>query len=267
MSREEQKKEYGLNEKVSTAILFFLLLVRLADQYLAVWIFGTNTPDWFGHWYAGIAYILTATLVWLNRHRLAALNIDRPFMVVLILSGAVSMFYLTPAIGTLVGLTTGFFFWAYHSGYFVFKNPVPYSMGTKLMILLIILLALAPVPLFRPIVKTSLNFQTFIETFLGILIAELVGIVFEEVIFRGALWAYLRGLGFSDRAAFSVQAVLFWISHHRFLLLKNPYSFWVSLPIQAVLLGLMVWRSKSLTPSTISHFLFNFISQLLLRTF
>ena len=255
------------NEKISAALLIFLLLVRLVDQYLAVWIFGTNTPDWYHHWYAGVAYILTATVVWLNRHRLAAINVDRAFMVILILAGAVSAFYLTRAIGSLVALTAGFFFWAYYNGYFVFQNPVPDPKGTGLLILLTILLALAPVLLFRLTVKTSLNFQTFIETFLGILIAELVGIVFEEVIFRGALWAYLRSFGFSEPVAFSVQAFLFWVSHHRFLLLTPPYSFWVSLPIQSVLFGLLAWRSKSLTPSTISHFLFNFTSQLLLRIF
>jgi len=115
--------------------------------------------------------------------------------------------------------------------------------------------------------KTPLNFQIFGTTFLEILIPQLAGIVFEEVLFRGALWAYLRGLGLSEQATFYIQAILFWVSHHEFLALNDPYSFWVALPIAAILWGLMTLRSKSLTLSTIGHFLFNFITQLLLKIF
>jgi len=114
--------------------------------------------------------------------------------------------------------------------------------------------------------KAPLNFQIFGTTFVEILITQLAGIVFEEVLFRGALWAYVRDLGLSERATFYVQAVLFWVSHHE-TLLNNPYFFWVALPIDAILLGLMTWRSKSLTPSTISHFLFNFTSGLMMNIF
>jgi hypothetical protein len=267
MTYEEQLKiEFTLNEKISNAILIFLLLVRLVDQDLAVWIFGANVPDWFSYWYAGIAYILTATIVWLNRHRLAMLNIDRPFVGALILGGVLYAFYLTPDIGPLVGITAGLIFWAYINNQFVFKYPVPYPKGTELLILLLMLLALVPILLYAPTLKTPFKVQSIIATFLGTLQAQLAVIVFEELIFRGALWAYLRSLGLSERAVFYAQAFLFWVSHHKFLSLNNPYFFWIALPINAILLGLITWRSKSLTVSTIGHFLFNFISQLL-RTF
>jgi membrane protease YdiL (CAAX protease family) len=264
MTYEEQIKiEFTLNEKISNAILIFLLLVRLIDQDLAIWIFGANMPNWFPYWYAGIAYILTAAIIWLNRHRLAMLNIDRPFVGALILGGVLYAFYLTPDIGALVGITAGLIFWAYQKNQFVFKNPVPYPKGTGLLILLLMLLALVPVLLYAPTLKTPFNVQSIISTFLETMLAQLAVIVFEELIFRGALWTYLRSLGLNERATFSVQAFLFWVSHHKFLLLNNPYFFWIALPINAILLGLMTWRSKSLTLSTIGHFLFNFISQLL----
>jgi len=136
-----------------------------------------------------------------------------------------------------------------------------------LLILLTILLALAPILVFRPTLKIALDFQLFVTTFLQTLIPQLAGIVFEEVLFRGALWAYVRGLGLSEPAAFYISAILFWVSHHEFLAQNNLYSFWVAGPLIATLLGLMTRRSKSLTPSTISHFLFNFISQLLIAVF
>jgi hypothetical protein len=266
MTYEEQIKiEFTLNEKIANVILIFLLLMRLVDNDLAVWIFGANVPDRVAYWYNSIAFILTATIVWLNRHRLAALNIDRPFMAALIFGGAFYAFRRTPDnVGVLVGITAGLIYWAYINHQFVFKNPVPYPRGTGWLILVLILLALVPVLLFPSILKTPLSFQIFSVTFIGSLQGYLMLNVFEEVIFRGALWAYLRSLGASEPVAFSAQAFLFWIAHHRFLLTNHPYSFWVSVPCIAILLGLLAWRSKSLTPSTIGHFLFNFISQLLL---
>lgn len=264
MNHKQQKNgEFAFHEKISNAILIFLLLVRLTDSFLPVWVFGLNTREW----YSGIVYILTAAIILLNRHRLAALNIDRPFIAALLLGGILYVFYLIQSVGIFVGIAVGLIYWAYQTNQLVFKNPVPYPKGTGLLILLIILLALAPILLFRPTLKIPLNFQIFGTTFLEILVVQLAGIVFEEVLFRGVLWAYLRGLGLSEQATFYIQAALFWVSHHEFLSLNHSYSFWVALPIAAILWGLMTWRSKSLTPSTISHFLFNFITQLLLKIF
>lgn len=261
--KDQNKGSFTLNEKTANAILFFLLFVRLADPYLPVWIFGSNTREW----YSGIVYILTVAIILLNRHRLALLNIDRPFIAALLIGGILYVFYLIQSVGVFVGIAVGLIYWAYQSNQLVFKNPVPYPKGTGLLILLTILLALAPIVLFRPTLKSPLDLQIFGTTFLEILIPQLAGIVFEEVLFRGALWAYVRSLGLGDQSAFYIQAVLFWVSHHEFLSLNNPYSFWVAVPIAAVLWGLMTWRSKSLTPSTISHVLFNSISQLLLKVF
>ena len=269
MTYEEQIKiEYALNEKISNAILIFLLLVRLLDYDLAVWIFGANMPDWVAYWYNSIAYILTVTIVWLNRHRLAALNIDRPFVAALIIGGAFYALRTTPNnVGALVGITAVLVFWAYGNNLFVFKNPVPYPRGTGLLILLSVILALVPVFIFKLTFKHPLNLPIFMTTFLGVLQSYLVLNVFEEVIFRGALWVYLRSLGLSERTTFFVQAFLFWIAHHRYLLQNQQYVFWVSVPCIATLLGLLAWRSKSLTPSIIGHFLFNFIGQLLIAIY
>lgn len=269
MTYEEQIKiEYAFNERISNVILIFLLLVRLLDYELAVWVFGANVPDWIAYWYSSVAFILTALIIWLNRHRLATLNIDRPFIGALIIGGAFYALRTTPNnVGALVGIVAGLIFWAYSENQFVFRNPIPYPRGTGLLILFLILLALAPVILFPSPLKTTLSPSIFITTFLGVLQSYLMLNVFEEVIFRGALWAYLQSFGLSERVAFLTQAILFWVAHHRFLLLDHQYSFWVATPCVAILLGLLAWRSKSLTPSLIGHFLFNFITQLLITIF
>lgn len=269
MNDEGQKNnEFALNEKISNVILIFLLFVRVVDEDLAIWIFGASVPAWVPFWYNSIAYILTATIVWLNRHRLAALNIDRPFIAALILGGALYALHPTPNnVGVLVGIAAGLIFWAYSNNHFVFKNLVPYPKGTGWLILLTALWALIPALFIQPILKTPLSFRIFSVTFIGGLQSYLALNVFEELVFRGALWAYLQSLGLNERTAFYVQAFLFWIAHQGALLTKSWYSFFVVIPGVAILLGLLAWRSKSLTPSTIGHFLFNLITQLLLKIY
>src|SRR6266498_3608274 len=136
--------EFARNEKIANAILIFLLFVRLAGPYVPQ-LFGADTPNW----YAGIVYILTAAIVWLNRHRLTALNIDRPFIAALLLGGVFYVIYLIQGVGIFVGIAVGLIYWAYQNNQLVFKNPVPYSKGTGFFILLTVLLALVPVFLIR----------------------------------------------------------------------------------------------------------------------
>ncbi len=260
MNNEEQPKALAVNEKISTAILLFLLLVRLVDQYLPVWIFGSNIPNWYAYWYVGIVYILTVAIIWLNRHRLADLNIDRPFVILLILGGFLDLFFLTPDIGILAAITAAFVFWAYRNNHFVLKNTVEYPAETAFLVSSSLLLAVLPVILFNGAFDKPFSFQAIIASALQ---AQLALAVVEEVIFRGALWAYLRHLGLKESTAFLLQAFLFWIAHSKYLFVEYPFSFWVTLPLASLLFGFMAWRSKSLTPGTIAHFLYNFTSVLI----
>lgn len=257
MNSEEYKKTLAINEKISTVILLFLLLLRLVDANLPIWIFGANIPSWYAYWYAGIAYILTVSIVLLNRHRLASLNIDRPFVIALMIGGFLCLFFLTPDIGILAAIAAALVFWAYQDNLLVLKNTVEYPSETLLLILFSLLLAVLPIIFFHPILKQPVSLQLILATITSTFQAQLVGIAFEDVIFRGALWAYLRDLGLKEHIAFLVQAFLFWIAHSKYMFLENPYFFWVSVPLVSLLLGFIVWRSRSLTPSTIAHLLFN----------
>jgi hypothetical protein len=67
--------------------------------------------------------------------------------------------------------------------------------------------------------------------------------------------------------AYSLTSLLFWTAHYQFLLLGSNYSFWFSIPMLAFLFGFMAWRTKSLTPGTVGHFLFNFLVVLYSRVF
>jgi membrane protease YdiL (CAAX protease family) len=174
--------------------------------------------------------------------------------------GFLYVFYLTLDIGILVGITAVFVFWAYRNNHFVLKNRSKNPSGTVLLISISVLLAVLPIFLFKPTIEKPLTFQSIIES---VFEAQLALTVFEEVVFRGALWAYLRKLGLKDYAVFLTQAFLFWVAHSKYLLIEHSYSFWVAIPLASLLFGFMVWRSKSLTPSTIAHFLFNFTAVLI----
>ena len=82
----------------------------------------------------------------------------------------------------------------------------------------------------------------------------------EEPFFRGFLWGALRETGFRDRGAFVIQALLFWLAHVYYLR-AYPLSFWFIVPLGAVLFGLLVWFSKSLSTSLIAHGLMNGVGQ------
>jgi membrane protease YdiL (CAAX protease family) len=258
MNNEEHKKRLAVNEKISTVILLFLLLLRLVDQYLPVWIFGTNIPNWYGYGYVGIAYILTVVIVGLNRHRLAFLNIDRPFVIALMIGGFLYLFYLPLDMGLPVVAAAGFLLWSYQQNHFVLENTSEYPSGTVPLIFISVFIALLPIVLFNPAIKESINLQLILASVMSTFQEQLALIAFEEVIFRGALWAYLRQLGLNEPTIFITQAFLFWVAHSRFILVEHAtYSFWVATPLISLLLGLIAWRAKSLTPSTIAHFLFN----------
>lgn len=74
----------------------------------------------------------------------------------------------------------------------------------------------------------------------------------EEPLFRGFLWGYLRQAGWQDRTIWLVQAGLFWAGH-LYYFGKIWYSFWVVVPVCAVAIGWVVWRSRSIGASMVTH--------------
>lgn len=269
MNYEKQTDDLIFNERISYVFLLFLLLIRFFDYYLPLWLFDAIAPEWFSHWYAGIIYILTAAIVWLNRHRASQLNIDRLYIVALILGGIFYTLNLVPYIGVWVGVAAGIVTWAYQKNHFSFQSTASYVRPTKISILFLFLamLSLVPAVYFALDPKMSIDTSLILDLFLSVLQIQLGAIVFEELIFRGISWAYLRGLGFGEKRIFYFQAFLFWTAHHKALLSDNPYYFWAAIPISALLLGLIAWRSKSIGLSTIGHFLYNFIGQIISKLF
>jgi len=75
--------------------------------------------------------------------------------------------------------------------------------------------------------------------------------VSEEPLFRGILWGFLRHKGIKEHWICIIQAVLFWVGHIYYF--NTGINFWIIHPLLAILLGLIVWKTKSITYSMILH--------------
>jgi membrane protease YdiL (CAAX protease family) len=83
----------------------------------------------------------------------------------------------------------------------------------------------------------------------------------EEPLFRGFLWGYLKGKGITNGRICLIQAGLFWIGHIYYI--GTGVNFWIVHPLLALLLGLIVWKSKSITHSMVVHSCLNTFSDYL----
>jgi membrane protease YdiL (CAAX protease family) len=86
--------------------------------------------------------------------------------------------------------------------------------------------------------------------------------VVEEVIFRGMLWMLLKDLGWPPIRIIVFQALLFWLAHS-YLMFSAPLWFWALVPVASVCLGILVWKTSSITPSTLLHSAINSLFGLL----
>ena len=85
--------------------------------------------------------------------------------------------------------------------------------------------------------------------------------VYEEPLFRGFQWGYLRRAGWADGWVWLAQAGLFWVAHGYYLG-RSPLSFWLVVPLGGLALGLLAWHARSIGASLIGHGLLNGIGQL-----
>jgi len=249
------------NNKLSFLILFFLVFLRLTDHYLANLICDSDSPTCFPYLYLSTTYVLVNVLVWLNKNNLGSLNIDRTFITIIVLSGfLLFLVYLPLELGLLAVIVAAYTFWMLKNHQLTFGNNA--KINAKIVAL--ILLALLPlIPTYFYMFSSSVNLPFDRQSLLfAAFDANLPAIVFEEMLFRGVFWLFLGVLGLNDRKIVFAQAMLFWVAHYQLLLSGSSYSFWIAIPFVSLLYGLIVWRSRSITPSAVSHFLYNFLVDL-----
>jgi len=84
----------------------------------------------------------------------------------------------------------------------------------------------------------------------------------EEPLFRGFLWGYLRKMKWREIWIWLFQASLFTFSHIYYLN-TYPISLWIVIPVIALVLGWLVWRSRTITSSMVAHGMMNAIGNIL----
>jgi len=258
-----QKRILTTGEKITFAIMFFLLFVRITDKYLVIWLFNGVKPAWYDYSYFAGGYFLIAIAIWINKKNVKNLHITKNFIRIFIFAGIFVSLLLVPAwVGLVSGIATLIILKECYSGGFVFDAREPNPRTIWEMVFLFVLNLSVFITVLASFIVTPRAISWNMDSILSALYyADLPVILYEEVLFRGMLWMFLSSLNMSDRRIFYIQAFLFWISHYYYF--SHPYTFWVTMPLTALILGLMVWRSKSLVSSSIAHFLVNALISLL----
>jgi membrane protease YdiL (CAAX protease family) len=78
----------------------------------------------------------------------------------------------------------------------------------------------------------------------------------EEPVFRGFLWGYLHKSGWRDVYIWLFQAILFTLGH-LYYFNTLPISFWLIVPLGALVMGWLAWRSRSIATSMAAHGVMN----------
>ncbi len=76
--------------------------------------------------------------------------------------------------------------------------------------------------------------------------------VSEEPLYRGFLWGYLRKSNWPEGRIWLFQAGLFSLSHTEYII-RYPISLWILVPVCALVLGWLAWRSRSIAASLAAH--------------
>lgn len=228
-------------------------------------------------WQVG-TYLLTTFLIWWERDRLADFHIDSSAIVIIVLFKPLQTIILR--------------YWGYDD---LLTFPKPFSLviwGIALVFVIVIWKDRSSLPKFQ---KSSLFwfgggilaglgtaillgypwsfmyigetasftspltlFSNLTSPAIAVSFAYQIGMaaVSEEPVFRGFLWGYLRKLGWNDIWILFFQAALFTFAHI-YALRVFPISFWIIVPVISLVLGLIVWRSRTITSSMAAHGMIN----------
>lgn len=259
-AEKKPESRIGIVALASLIVLFVLRIFILGilgtfvdypvySQIVIIYIIGT--------------YIFTALFIWMERNRLADYHIDAIAVIIIALGPL-----MYQQIGTLprilmaivgAGLVVGLLVTRTKLGKISLRNIKWILIGIAAGVLTGI-----AVSYFRSLqVSTpAVNEPSIIGItiiFLSNFSRQLLNAaVFEEPFFRGCLWGVLKKYKCNETVIWLIQAGLFWLGH-LYCFGEAPYSFWIIVPLGGLVLGLLAWRSRSITTSMIAHGIINSI--------
>ncbi len=100
----------------------------------------------------------------------------------------------------------------------------------------------------------------------AIILQMTMAAVFEEPLFRGFLWGYLRRARWKDGWIWPFQALLFTLAHVYYLQTEAIGPWFLRIALPALLIGFIAWQAKSIFASMVTHGFFNASGDMLLHT-
>jgi membrane protease YdiL (CAAX protease family) len=265
--------------RVTARLIALLLFLRIPWLYLALPFSRFRPLSGFGSsvYVTGTASIL-AYLIWHERDHLAAYHVDRVVIVLFLLGKPLELAFMVmgwrsslgPAVlplYTVYLLAPIWLLWKLRGRWRRLPGPpagvlrwMGVALGLGLLFgfmgrYLIWIQAGAAFPLLPRPLSIELLIQTVLYQ------AASAGLS-EEPLFRGFLWGYLHKLGWPVKRVLIFQASLFALAHLDALLIGYWITTFLALVIGLVL-GWLVYRSRSITTTITAHGLINGIGTLM----
>jgi hypothetical protein len=205
--------------------------------------------------FSGGTYLLTAILIWWERERLQDFWID--------IASAITFLCQIPWFPIGIGL-----FRAMRRSHAKFPNP-PTGMWRWLLVGAILALVSGIVTMSLVVKPTDSRSGTpanLIFLVPAILTQMTTAAVWEEPLFRGFLWGYLRRWRWPNVLIWLFQAALF-ASGHIYYLKEEAFVPWlIRMMLPALLTGLIAWQARSIFASMVTHGVFNASWDMLIHT-
>ena len=240
--------------KDKASLIFVILLLLLRFPLLIAGQFGMIDNTISAIVFLTGTYLFTGILICRNISNLHQYHISRAAIAIYLVSPILSIISNPSDLSALVRIVMA----AVFAVYFVcnrkkiaaVKNDKKSILWNSLIVLVSVFVTAI---LFAYIRGFSGTENTFSLSMLvdGLLFQLSFAAVMEEPLFRGFLWGGFRQLGLSDGVVCVLQAGLFWLGHIYYY--NTGINFWVVIPIASIVLGLVVWKTKSITNSMITH--------------
>jgi len=258
---------YEWRRHLGLILLLGLLFLRLpfaaSIRYFA-------QPDWLSPTFEIGTYALTAALIWWERDHLADFNIGqlsvwliiifKPLETVIIPIGGFPSLLAFPGVPSLIiwtiAIALAVALWQARPNFkkATFTTYLWFAVGLEVGIMMAILFGILESPQIdsKVLGKNPVHFLLLASAAWSFLYQMGYAAVSEEPLFRGFLWGYLRKWGWRDVWIWLFQAALFWLAHIYYIN-EAPLSFWFIVPVGALVLGLLVWRSRTIATSMAAH--------------
>jgi membrane protease YdiL (CAAX protease family) len=248
--------------RINALLLIFYFCIRLLTPFLT--LSSITIPKWILVSSEMFIFLIIGGLIFLNRKRLPEYHIDYSAVLIFFLFSTVLRYRRIDSVATFLveilflalAIIVLIIFWRSK------KVLVRQRLFTKwffLAILLGFVLGMSEIrfdPHLQNKTMDSISITTAIFYFFYYA-HQAIGSagIFEEPIYRGFLWGFLRNIGLSEGQTLIAQGGLFWISHINFI--HYPFTFWITASVMALVLGFLALRSKSIIPPIIAHVIYN----------